>query len=91
MTHPALGAATHLLASRSFVNHVGNFWLDLLLKAAMVLVFFLVAPLGVGFDGHPNLARLLLPEEFEGHPLRKEFALLTREAKPWPGAKEPGE
>ena len=46
---------------------------------------------GVGFDGHPNLAKLLLPEEFEGHPLRKEFARLTREAKPWPGAKEPGE
>jgi NADH-quinone oxidoreductase subunit C len=46
---------------------------------------------GVGFDGHPNLAKLLLPEEFEGYPLRTEFALLTREAKPWPGAKEPGE
>ena len=46
---------------------------------------------GVVFDGHPNLAKLLLPEEFEGYPLRKEFALLTREAKPWPGAKEPGE
>ena len=46
---------------------------------------------GIGFDGHPNLAKLLLPEEFEGFPLRKEFALLTREAKPWPGAKEPGE
>ena len=46
---------------------------------------------GIGFDGHPNLAKLLLPEEFEGYPLRKEFALLTREAKPWPGAKEPGE
>ena len=46
---------------------------------------------GVSFDGHPNLAKLLLPEEFEGYPLRKEFALLAREAKPWPGAKEPGE
>jgi NADH-quinone oxidoreductase subunit C len=46
---------------------------------------------GVAFDGHPHLAKLLLPEEFEGHPLRKEFALLAREAKPWPGAKEPGE
>jgi NADH-quinone oxidoreductase subunit C len=46
---------------------------------------------GVTFDGHPNLAKLLLPEEFEGWPLRKEFALLAREAKPWPGAKEPGE
>jgi NADH-quinone oxidoreductase subunit C len=46
---------------------------------------------GVGFEGHPHLAKLLLPEEFEGHPLRKEFALMAREAKPWPGAKEPGE
>jgi len=46
---------------------------------------------GVVFDGHPNLAKLLLPEEFEGFPLRKEFALLAREAKPWPGDKEPGE
>ncbi len=46
---------------------------------------------GIVFDGHPNLAKLLLPEEFEGFPLRKEFALLAREAKPWPGAKEPGE
>ena len=46
---------------------------------------------GVVFDGHPNLAKLLLPEEFEGFPLRKEFALLAREARPWPGAKEPGE
>jgi len=44
---------------------------------------------GVTFDGHPNLAKLLLPEEFEGYPLRKEFALMAREAKPWPGAKEP--
>ena len=44
---------------------------------------------GVGFEGHPNLVKLLLPEEFEGYPMRKEFALLSREAKPWPGAKEP--
>jgi NADH-quinone oxidoreductase subunit C len=44
---------------------------------------------GIDFAGHPNLVKLLLPVEFEGHPLRKEFALLAREAKPWPGAKEP--
>jgi NADH-quinone oxidoreductase subunit C len=37
------------------------------------------------------LDKLLLPEEFEGHPLRKEFVLASRVAKPWPGAKEPGE
>ncbi|MGW0436689.1 NADH-quinone oxidoreductase subunit C [Micromonospora sp. NPDC003197] len=46
---------------------------------------------GIGFDGHPDLKSLLLPPEFEGHPLRKEFVLASRVAKPWPGAKEPGE
>jgi len=47
---------------------------------------------GVDFPGHPGELRpLLLPEEFEGHPLRKEFVLASRVAKPWPGAKEPGE
>jgi NADH-quinone oxidoreductase subunit C len=46
---------------------------------------------GIGFDGHAGLVPLLLPEGFEGHPLRKEFVLASRVAKPWPGAKEPGE
>ncbi|WP_240506870.1 NADH-quinone oxidoreductase subunit C [Thermoactinospora rubra] len=46
---------------------------------------------GVVFEGHPHLVPLLLPEGFEGHPLRKEFILAARVAKPWPGAKEPGE
>jgi hypothetical protein len=46
---------------------------------------------GVDFPGHPGLAKLLLPEEFEGHPLRKDFVLAARVAKAWPGAKEPGE
>lgn len=46
---------------------------------------------GIDFEGHENLAPLLLPEGFEGHPLRKEFVLAARAAKPWPGAKDPGE
>jgi NADH-quinone oxidoreductase subunit C len=46
---------------------------------------------GVLFDGHPNLVPLLLPDGFEGHPLRKDFVLASRVAKAWPGAKEPGE
>jgi NADH-quinone oxidoreductase subunit C len=46
-----------------------------------------------GFDdgsGRP-LRPLLLPEGFEGTPLRKSFVLAARASKPWPGAKEPGE
>lgn len=46
---------------------------------------------GVLFDDHPNLVRLLTPDSFEGHPLRKEFVLVSRAVKSWPGAKEPGE
>ena len=46
---------------------------------------------GVSFDGHPDLTPLLLPDGFEGHPLRKDFVLASRVAKEWPGAREPGE
>ncbi len=44
-----------------------------------------------GIDFGTAMEPLLLPEEFEGHPLRKEFVLASRVAKAWPGAKEPGE
>ncbi len=40
---------------------------------------------GFDFVGHPNLSHLYLPGEFEGYPLRKDFPLLAREVKPWPG------
>jgi NADH-quinone oxidoreductase subunit C len=43
---------------------------------------------GIEFEGHPHQVKLLLPEQFEGYPLRKDFPLMTREAKPWPGAVE---
>ena len=43
---------------------------------------------GIVFEGHPQPVKLLLAEPFEGHPLRKDFPLMTREAKPWPGAVE---
>ena len=47
---------------------------------------------GIEFEGHPGLApRILTDEHFEGWPLRKDFHLATREAKPWPGIKEPAE
>jgi NADH-quinone oxidoreductase subunit C len=40
---------------------------------------------GIDFVGHPHLVNIYLPGEFEGHPLRKDFPLLARMVKPWPG------
>ncbi|MBP6997584.1 MAG: NADH-quinone oxidoreductase subunit C [Phycicoccus sp.] len=38
-----------------------------------------------------GLRPLLLPDAFEGTPLRKSFQLAARASKTWPGGKEPGE
>ena len=47
---------------------------------------------GIEFTDHPGLEpRILTVENFEGWPLRKDFHLATRVAKPWPGVKEPAE
>ncbi|MFC6712824.1 NADH-quinone oxidoreductase subunit C [Branchiibius cervicis] len=51
---------------------------------------------GILFDGFDDgtelgLRPLLLPDGFEGNPLRKDFVLTARASKPWPGAKDPSD
>lgn len=40
---------------------------------------------GIDVIGHPGLRNIYLPTGFEGHPLRKDYPLLARHVKPWPG------
>jgi NADH-quinone oxidoreductase subunit C len=39
--------------------------------------------LGIIYEGHPNLKRILLSEDWEGHPLRKDYPMPDDSLFPW--------
>ena len=40
---------------------------------------------GLTFVGHPDPRKIYLPGDFQGFPCRKDYPLLARQVKPWPG------
>jgi NADH-quinone oxidoreductase subunit C len=62
---------TRLLGSDLHIPSVVNIWAGANWPEREVFDFY-----GIIFDGHPDLRRIYMPEDFEYYPLRKDFPLM---------------
>ncbi len=61
------------LAEGEEIDTVSSFWSSAEWLEREVWDLF-----GIRFKGHPNLKRILMPDDYEGHPLRKDYPLKGR-------------
>jgi NADH-quinone oxidoreductase subunit C len=64
----ALFMKTKLMRYEAHVDSVCDVWPAANWQEREVFDLF-----GIVFDGHPDLRRIMLPADFEGHPLRKDY------------------
>ncbi|MBI4461866.1 MAG: NADH-quinone oxidoreductase subunit C [Acidobacteria bacterium] len=67
-TRTRLRLKVHVPGENPRLDSVTGFW-----PAANWLEREVFDLFGVQFAGHPNLRRLLMPDDWEGHPLRKDY------------------
>ena len=65
-----LGVKARIGAEEPVVPSVIDLWLTADFQEREVYDMF-----GVVFDGHPDLRRILMPEDYEGHPQRRDFPI----------------